>query len=99
MASAVPPTAHRIGAPPPAHRPAAPHGPQTPPAPTIERAAGTGLTGRSEQRFVPTTVGALEPEATVLQLRLVIGSEAALAEAAARPLAGRRAPTRPAARP
>ena len=65
----------------------------------FERAAGTGLTGHSEQRFVPIHLGPLEPEATVLQLRLVIGSEAALAEDAPRPLVGRETPARPAARP
>jgi hypothetical protein len=66
----------------------------------IDRAAGTGLTGSSEQEFVPTHVGPLESEATVIQLRLVIGTEDALA--AARPLpAGDAdaAPARPAARP
>jgi hypothetical protein len=65
----------------------------------IERAAGTGLTGHSDQRFVPISLGPLESEATVIQLRLVIGTEAALAEAAARPLINRVAPSRPAPRP
>jgi hypothetical protein len=78
--------------------PAAPAAPYVGDA--IERAAGTGLTGSSEQEFVPTHIGPLESEATVIQLRLVIGTEDALA--AARPLpAGDAdaAPARPAARP
>ncbi|HXD48982.1 MAG TPA: hypothetical protein VN600_09415 [Gemmatimonadaceae bacterium] len=45
---------------------------------SIKRAAGTGLTGHSDQRFVPITLGALENEATVITLRLVIGTEQAL---------------------
>ena len=65
----------------------------------IERAAGTGLTGHSDQRFVPIELGPLEVEATVIQLRLVIGSEAALAEEATRPLIERAVPPRPAPRP
>jgi hypothetical protein len=65
----------------------------------IERAAGTGLTGHSDQRFVPIELGPLETEATVIQLRLVIGTEAALAEEATRPLVDRVAPSRPAPRP
>lgn len=66
---------------------------------SIERAAGTGLTGHSDQRFMPITLGALEDEATVITLRLVIGSEEALG--AARPLHAGDAsiPARPAARP
>jgi hypothetical protein len=65
---------------------------------SVERAAGTGLTGHSRQEFVPTAVGELEAEATVIRLRLVIGSEAALQ--AARPLpTSESAPARPAARP
>jgi hypothetical protein len=44
----------------------------------VERAAGTGLTGRSEQEFEPISLGPLEDEETVLRLRLVIGSEAAI---------------------
>jgi hypothetical protein len=64
----------------------------------IERAAGTGLTGSSDQEFVPVTVGALETEATVIRLRLVIGSEEALATP--RPLPGTDdVPARPAPRP
>ena len=64
----------------------------------IERAAGTGLTGASDQEFVPVHVGTLESEATVIRLRLVIASEEALD--AARPLpASEGAPARPAARP
>jgi len=65
----------------------------------IERAAGTGLTGHSDQRFVPIDLGPLEPEATTSQLRLVIGTEAALAGSATRPPAERAAPSRPAPRP
>lgn len=64
----------------------------------FERAAGTGLTGHSDQEFVPTTLGALEEEATVIQLRLVIGSEAAIATAPAA-IVEDPAPARPAARP
>jgi hypothetical protein len=64
----------------------------------IERAAGTGLTGHSDQRFTVVHLGPLESEATVLQLRLVIGTNEAIAEDAARPLA-ERAPARPAPRP
>jgi hypothetical protein len=64
----------------------------------IERAAGTGLTGSSDQDFVRVSVGALEAEATVIRLRLVIGSEEALA--APRPLPTNDAvPARPAPRP
>lgn len=67
---------------------------------SIERAAGTGLIGHSDQRFVPITLGALETEATVITLRLVIGTEEALG--GARPLPADRdasVPARPAARP
>jgi hypothetical protein len=64
----------------------------------VERAAGTGLTGRSAQEFVPVSVGALEPEATVIWLRLVIGAEESLA--APRPLPkSNDVPARPAPRP
>jgi len=66
----------------------------------VERAAGTGLTGHSDQHFTPFALGPLETEATTIRLRLVIGTEEALAESdAPRPLAGRLAPARPAARP
>jgi hypothetical protein len=65
----------------------------------VERAAGTGLTGHSDQRFVPIQLGPLEAEATTIRLRLVIGTEAAIAEQPARPLADVREPARPAARP
>jgi hypothetical protein len=65
----------------------------------IERAAGTGLTGRSDQQFIPVSLGPLEAEATVIQLRLVIGSEQALADDALRPLVADETPSRPAARP
>ena len=69
------------------------------PSESIERAAGTGLTGHSSQRFEPIVLGPLEDEATVIQLRLVIGTEEALA--APRPLRDdvEHAPARPAARP
>lgn len=80
--------------------------PAAPAAPTrpngelddVERAAGTGLTGHSAQRFRPTTLGPLEADATVIQLRLVIGTEEAIE--AARPLPeADTVPARPAARP
>lgn len=65
---------------------------------TVERAAGTGLTGSSDQEFVQVSVGALEAEATVIRLRLVIGTEEALATP--RPLPETDdAPARPAPRP
>jgi hypothetical protein len=67
---------------------------------SIERAAGTGLTGHSDQRFMPITLGPLEDEATVITLRVVIGAEEALR--AARPLQADQdasIPARPAARP
>ncbi|HKW10243.1 MAG TPA: hypothetical protein VJO33_07680 [Gemmatimonadaceae bacterium] len=64
----------------------------------IERAAGTGLTGHSAQRFVPTQLGPLEREATVIQLRLVIASVEAI-QAASSLVDEQRAPERPAARP
>lgn len=65
----------------------------------IERAAGTGLTGHSSQRFEPIALGPLEEEATVIQLRLVIGTDEAFA--APRPLRNdtEQTPARPAARP
>jgi hypothetical protein len=69
-----------------------------PPSELVERAAGTGLTGRSNQQFEPAFVGKLEQEATVLRLRLVIGTEEAFS--APRPLRQTdTAPARPAARP
>lgn len=63
-----------------------------------ERAAGTGLTGHSTQRFKPTTLGPLEQEATVIQLRLVIASVEAISSLTA-PAEESPAPARPAARP
>lgn len=64
----------------------------------VERAAGTGLTGSSDQEFVSVSVGELEAEATVIRLRLVIGTEETLASA--RPLPQPEgAPARPVARP
>ncbi|HEY5061398.1 MAG TPA: hypothetical protein VII52_07660 [Gemmatimonadaceae bacterium] len=47
---------------------------------SIERAAGTGLTGHSDQRFVVMHLGPLEAEATVIELRLVVGTDTALAD-------------------
>jgi hypothetical protein len=63
----------------------------------VVRAAGTGLTGHSTQRFTPTTLGPLEREATVIQLRLVIASAEAI-DAAGAPVEST-PPVRPAARP
>ena len=65
----------------------------------IESAAGTGLTGHSEQEFVPIHLGPLEDEATVITLRITIGSDAALGEDSPRPLHAGQVPERPAARP
>jgi hypothetical protein len=64
----------------------------------VERAAGTGLTGSSAQEFVSVSVGALETEATVIRLRLVIGAEEALATPRPLPKTGD-VPARPAPRP
>lgn len=65
---------------------------------SLHRAAGTGLTGRSDQEFTTVSVGALEKEMTTLRLRLVIGTEEEIA--APRPLrATDDAPVRPVARP
>lgn len=64
----------------------------------IERAAGTGLTGTSSQDFVTVHVGALESEATVIRVRLVIGTEEAISSPRPLPASGE-APARPAARP
>jgi len=70
------------------------------PADLIERAAGTGLTGHSTQEFVPVFVGTLEQEATVVRLRLVIGTDDALSEPRSLTSdASHSAPARPAARP
>lgn len=63
-----------------------------------ERAAGTGLTGHSEQRFTPTHLGPLESEATVVQLRLVIASAETI-QSAPSPADELASPARPAARP
>lgn len=64
----------------------------------VERAAGTGLTGQSAQRFRAVEIGTLEREATVITLRLVIGTEEAINEATpARET--HPSPVRPAARP
>jgi hypothetical protein len=64
----------------------------------FERAAGTGLTGHSTQRFRPTQLGPLESEATIVQLRLVIASEEDIRSTP--PGVGQHpAPARPLARP
>ena len=65
----------------------------------IERAAGTGLTGSSAQEFEPTHVGPLETEATVIQLRIVIGAADVFSAPRPLPDAAHTAPSRPAARP
>jgi hypothetical protein len=68
------------------------------PTDLVERAAGTGLTGHSAQEFTTAFVGPLETEATVLKLRLVIGTD----EAFVAPKPAQRdadAPERPVARP
>lgn len=67
--------------------------------PDIERAAGTGLSGHSDQQFVPASLGPLETEATVIQLRLVIGSVEAIADQPVTRAVEDAAPARPAARP
>ena len=67
--------------------------------PSIERAAGTGLIGHSDQQFVPIQLGRLEDEETVIRLRLVIGSPAAIAEEPVRSPAEHSVPARPLARP
>jgi hypothetical protein len=64
----------------------------------VERAAGTGLTGHSAQRFRPTQLGPLETEATLIQLRLVIASADVIASTAPHSPEVE-APARPAARP
>jgi hypothetical protein len=64
----------------------------------VERAAGTGLTGHSNQEFTTAFVGPLESETTVLKLRVVIGTEDAfVAPKPAKHDAD--APERPVARP
>jgi len=64
----------------------------------IERAAGTGLTGHSMQEFESIAIGPLEREATVIRLRIVIGTDEAFSEP--RPLpAADASPARPPARP
>lgn len=64
----------------------------------IERAAGTGLTGHSSQRFTPTELGPLEGEATAIALRLVIASPEVIRST--QPYTEEStAPLRPAARP
>lgn len=63
-----------------------------------ERAAGTGLTGHSDQRFRATRLGPLETEATTIQLRLVIASAEVIASTSPHSTEPS-APSRPAARP
>jgi hypothetical protein len=65
----------------------------------IEGAAGTGLSGHSDQQFIPIQLGELEKEATVITLRIIIGSEEALIDESPRALHPRHVPERPAARP
>jgi len=72
--------------------------PREPTLDDVERAAGTGLTGHSAQRFTPTQLGPLEHEATVIQLRLVIATAEAI-DAARSLVEQPTAPARPAARP
>ena len=74
-----------------------PMSPSQPSLDDVERAAGTGLTGHSTQRFTPTHLGPLEREATVIQLRLVIATAEAI-DAAREPVEST-PPVRPAARP
>jgi hypothetical protein len=64
----------------------------------VERAAGTGLTGHSNQEFTTAFVGPLESEATVLKLRVVIGTEDAF-ETSEPNKHEAAAPERPVARP
>ena len=85
-----------LGVEPSVREPASP-GPNESTLDDAERAAGTGLTGHSAQRFTPTHLGSLEREATLIQLRLVIASAEAIA-AARQPLESE-SPARPAARP
>lgn len=93
-----PPAPSRIPSAPPEWMP--PRGLRRPFGSTdVERAAGTGLTGRSAQQFEPIALGPLEEEATTITLRLVIGSEEALAEEPLRPRVESDVPPRPAARP
>src|SRR5690348_6771888 len=63
-----------------------------------ERAAGTGLTGHSTQRFRATRLGPLENEATTIELRLVIASAEVIASASSHSTEPS-TPPRPAARP
>ena len=65
----------------------------------VGSAAGTGLTGRSEQGFRTVPVGPLEEAATRVTLRIVIGRPEAFGRARPLPGAERAAPPRPAPRP
>jgi hypothetical protein len=69
------------------------------PAPTVGIAAGTGLTGHSDQEFQPVFLGRLEDEPTVVRLRLVVASLEEI-ERKDEPLPSSiQTPARPAARP
>ncbi|HEX2094044.1 MAG TPA: hypothetical protein VHG28_16700 [Longimicrobiaceae bacterium] len=97
-----PPPAPRAAAPAPIPRfDAAPASLGAPiPESDVQGAAGTGLTGRSQQTFRTVEVGPLEREATRVRLRIVIGRTEAFDRP--RPLPGTRAnpvPPRPAPRP
>ena len=65
----------------------------------VDSAAGTGLTGRSEQLFRTVAVGPLEETATRVVLRIVIGRPEAFGRARPLPGAERPVPPRPAPRP
>lgn len=65
----------------------------------VGSAAGTGLTGRSEQSFRTVPVGPLEETPTRVVLRIVIGRPEAFDRARPLPGAERPVPPRPAPRP
>jgi hypothetical protein len=65
----------------------------------VDSAAGTGLTGRSEQSFRTVAVGPLEETATRVALRIVIGRQEAFGRARPLPGAERPVPPRPTPRP
>lgn len=65
----------------------------------VDSAAGTGLTGRSEQSFRTVAVGPLEETATRVALRIVIGRPEAFGRARPLPGAERPVPPRPTPRP
>ncbi|MEW5928657.1 MAG: hypothetical protein AB1941_14410 [Gemmatimonadota bacterium] len=86
-----------------AQAPAVPSSAPAPPAAIresdVDSAAGTGLTGRSEQSFRTVAVGPLEETATRVALRIVIGRPEAFGRARPLPGAERPVPPRPAPRP